>query len=463
MKLSKSFLVGFFLLLYAPHSRAQTATVNWTDVHQVIDGFGAANAQNGGASVSSGDEAFLFGTGSGQLGFSILRVGVPDGASDPGSCSSVSTSCAGGYINDMKAVIANGGRVYASPWSPPAAYKTNGSVLCTAGAGNGGLATADYGAYATWISNYVQSLKTEDNITLYAVSIQNEPSNCQNYDSAIWHTSDLATFVKTNLGPAFSSAGLTTLIFLPETSTYGNVSGLGGTCMTDSSCSQYVGGVNWHDYAGSYSPPDIMNSTPYPSSWPAKKYWETEVSDLNTYDGSISNGIKWAAYIDDRIAGENANAWLYWQMENLCCAGDNSGLTEGPGISSVAKRAYVLAQYSKFVRPGYYRIDATHKPRTGVSVSAYQQTSNDALVIIATNYTSSAVSQTFTLTNAPTFTTLTPYITSASQSLATLSNVTVSSNSFTYSLPAQSITTFVGNTTTADGPTPPTGLTASVN
>jgi len=464
MKLSKSFLAAFLsLLFYVPHSQAQTATVNWTNVHQVIDGFGAANAQNGGTSVSSSDQNFLFGTGPGQLGMSILRVGVTDGVGDPGSCLTVSASCAGGYVSDMKAVIANGGRVYASPWSPPAAFKTNGSVDCTAGTGNGALATADYGAYATWLSNFVRSLQTEDGITLFALSIQNEPSNCQNYDSALWSAGAIANFVENNLGPTFSSAGYTTMIFTPETSTYGNVSGLGGTCMTDSSCSQYVGGVNWHDYAASYNPPDSINATPYPGGWPTKRYWETEVSDQNTYDGSISNGIQWAAYIDDRLAVENANAWLYWQMENLCCAGDNSGLTEGPGISTVAKRAYVLAQYSKFVRPGYFRIDATHKPQTGVSVSAYQQTSNNALVIIATNYTSSAVSQTFTLTNAPTFTTLTPYITSASQSLATVSNVTVSSNSFTYSLPAQSIVTFVGNTATSDGPTPPTGLTASVN
>ncbi len=461
MKLSKSFLAGFLLLLlYAPHSQAQTATINWTDVHQVIDGFGAANAFSG-ASMSSGDQNLFFGTGTGQLGLSLLRVSLTDGGGEPGSCTTVNTGCAGPYISDMNFVIAKGGKVVATPWSPPAIYKTNSNIACTAGAGNGGLVSADYGAYATWLTNYVTSLQNAG-VTLYALSIQNEPSNCQNYDSAIWHASDFDTFIKTNLGPAFASANFSTLIFLPETSTYGNVSGLGGTCMTDSSCSQYVGGVNWHDYAYGYNPPDTVNSTPYPAGWPAKKYWETEVSTLTTYDGSINNALTWAALIDDRLAVENAGAWLYWQLENWCCAGDNSGLTEGPGISTVAKRAYVLAQYSKFVRPGYYRIDATHKPQTGVSVSAYQQTSNNALVIIATNYTGSAVNQTFTLTNAPVFTTVTPYITSATQSLATLSDVTVSSNSFTYSLPAQSVISFVGNTTTADGPTPPTGLTASV-
>jgi glucuronoarabinoxylan endo-1,4-beta-xylanase len=105
----------------------------------------------------------------------------------------------------------------------------------------------------------------------------------------------------------------------------------------------------------------------------------------------------------------------------------------------------MLGQYSKFVRPGYSRIDATHLPQTGVSVSAYQDTGTESLVIIATNYTGSAVSQTFNLTNAPKLSTLTPTITSASLNLAERSNVSVSGNSFTYTLPAESITTFVGS------------------
>jgi glucuronoarabinoxylan endo-1,4-beta-xylanase len=119
----------------------------------------------------------------------------------------------------------------------------------------------------------------------------------------------------------------------------------------------------------------------------------------------------------------------------------------------------VLAQYSKFVRPGYYRIDATRAPQTGISVSSYQNTDGGNLVIIATNYTGSSVSQTFNITNAPTFSTLTPTITSASQNLAQLSNVPVSNNSFTYTLPAQSITTFLGSTASIS---PPTNLTGTV-
>ena len=119
---------------------------------------------------------------------------------------------------------------------------------------------------------------------------------------------------------------------------------------------------------------------------------------------------------------------------------------------TITLRAYVLGQYSEFVRPGYYRIDATHLPQTGVSVSAYQNPATSTLVIIATNYTDSALSQTFNLANAPIFSSVTPTVTSATQSFATLSSVSVSGNSFSYTLPAQSITTFVSRTTAPSAP-----------
>lgn len=58
-------------------ARSQTATINWALPHQVIDGFGASNAFSS-ASMSSAHQSLFFGTGSGQLGLSLLRVAVPD-------------------------------------------------------------------------------------------------------------------------------------------------------------------------------------------------------------------------------------------------------------------------------------------------------------------------------------------------------------------------------------------------
>lgn len=116
---------------------------------------------------------------------------------------------------------------------------------------------------------------------------------------------------------------------------------------------------------------------------------------------------------------------------------------------TVAQRAYMLGQYAHFVRPGYRRISATHLPGPQVSVSAYEDQTTNTLVIIATNYGSSALTQEFTIENAPQFPELTLWITSASLSLAQQANVVVTSNSFSYTLPAQSITTFVGTAAAA--------------
>ncbi len=448
-----------------------TATINWTNVHQVIDGFGASDEAQG-ASMSSANQAFFFGTGNGQLGLSVLRVGVTNGNQDPGSCTSVSTSCAGAYVSDMQAVLANGGHVYASPWSPPAAYMSNSSTHCSPGSGS--LISEDYGSYATWITNFVKSLQSLYSIPLYAVSVQNEPDSCQTYDSASWSASDIDTFIKTNLGPTFASNSISTLIFQPETENYGNLSSYGSTCGTDSSCYNYVAGYQWHDYDASLSGTNTVSADPDPSGWASgKKYWETEVSCGSGYGPSgacpggfntgIADALDWAAIIDQRIAGDNANMWLYWQLMDYngsATSQDDSLMANAAGGYVVADRAYVLGQYAKFVRPGYYRIDATHNPQSGVSVSAYQNTSGGNLVIIATNYTGSSVSQTFNIANAPTFSSLTPTITSASLNLATQSSVSVSGNSFSYTLPANSITTFVDSTTLS--PSPPTNLTGTV-
>lgn len=419
-------------------------SINWTNVHQQIDGFGASNAFHS-ASMTAANQNLFFGTGPGQLGLTLLRVGVTDGSGEPGSCLNIDSSCAGPYGSDMQAVIAHGGRVIATPWTPPAAYKTNGLPTCS---NNAGLATAHYGDYATWLANFVKSVQAQYGVTLYAISVQNEPDICANYDTAYWTAANIDDFVKNNLGPRVAADGLSTLIFAPETASYYALT-VGSTCGADPSCYQYVGGINWHDYFANLSGTNTVAANPYPSGWPAgKKYWETEVSCFPSgpnfcqpgFHTDMANALDWAAVIDQRIAVDGANAWLYWFLIGLKST-DDEGLMASNG--TIAKRAYMMGQYSRFVRPGYFRIDATHLPEPGVSVSAYQDTATNTLVVIVTNFSSSADSQTFNISNAPAFSAVTPWITSANWSLEQQASVPISANSFTYLLPPHSITTFV--------------------
>src|SRR5271170_718187 len=164
MSLSKTFLAGFFLLLWSgPRNQAQTVTVNWNNVDQVIDGFGSANA--GLRPFTSAQASFFFSTSSG-IGLSLLRTAVPN----DGSCVTVSAACAG-QVSDMQLAIANGARVWSTPWSPPAAMKSNGNV-----SNGGSLLAGSYQPYANYLANYVKSLRTLYGINLSALSLQNEPT-----------------------------------------------------------------------------------------------------------------------------------------------------------------------------------------------------------------------------------------------------------------------------------------------
>ena len=101
---------------------------------------------------------------------------------------------------------------------------------------------------------------------------------------------------------------------------------------------------------------------------------------------------------------------------------------------------YAMAQFARFVRPGYARVNATENPQNGVYVSAYSGGGHSAIVVL--NMGSSAVSQAFTLENSN-VTSLTPYQTTASGGMVAQPSIGVSSGAFTAALPAQSITTFV--------------------
>src|SRR5712692_7064279 len=168
-------IVVLALLAWPAVGQAQTVTVNWTEVYQQIDGFGAGDAfcpSSAGYNACNltNAQADLFFSPTSGVGLSILRSQVPN----DGSCA---TTCNMNDLGTMTKAVARGARVVAAPWSPPASMKSNGSLLCGGSFGTGTLLAGSYGAYATYLKNYVQQL-VSNGITLYALSIQNEPDSC---------------------------------------------------------------------------------------------------------------------------------------------------------------------------------------------------------------------------------------------------------------------------------------------
>ncbi|BBP89821.1 hypothetical protein BsIDN1_34390 [Bacillus safensis] len=68
-------------------------------------------------------------------------------------------------------------------------------------------------------------------------------------------------------------------------------------------------------------------------------------------------------------------AYVWWYIRRSYGPMKEDGL--------ISKRGYNMAHFSKFVRPGYVRIDATKSPEPNVFVSAYK--GNNQVVIVAIN------------------------------------------------------------------------------
>ncbi len=108
---------------------------------------------------------------------------------------------------------------------------------------------------------------------------------------------------------------------------------------------------------------------------------------------------------------------------------------------TMSKRGAMMSHFSKYVRPGYVRVDATKNPNTNVYISAYK--GDNKVVIVAINKGTATVSQRFVLQSGS-VSGLSTWVTDSSRNLAA-GTVNASGSSFTAQLPAQSVTTFVGN------------------
>ena len=117
-------------------------------------------------------------------------------------------------------------------------------------------------------------------------------------------------------------------------------------------------------------------------------------------------------------------------------------LTQG-NLNTIAKRYFALGNYSKFVRPGYVAVDVTGNSNANVLISAYKGT-DGTVVVVAINKGSAAVTVPISITGGTAPASLTPHVTSSSQNLIAGTAVSVTGGSFSASLPATTITTFVG-------------------
>jgi O-glycosyl hydrolase len=488
-------LTAFLTLLIPVNILGETSTVNWTDVHQQMDGWGgedwfgnsSVGPGNGssGFALTSGEAAQFFSPTSG-IGLEFIRTGnyyCPT----TGACA-VSTA----NVPDLQTLqyaVADGAKVTVHI-QPPANLQYGGNFTAGTPDPSTGLCidSNNWSAFAAFTVQWIQMLQA-NGVPVYDLEVANE-GNLNQTDTlggCMWTPAGLDSYISGHLGPAFSSAGLTTKIAMSQNYDWFTQDFV-STCLDDPACAQYVGIVNAHDYGtgsqdGMGTGYCCITASAPPSSVTTQHVWMSETNGGFTYnsstgnwswDTSMADALVWARSIHDYLTIANASAWFYWELVDYCggvytygCATApfNNGLAistgggQTPASLTVGKRYYTIGNWSKFVRNGYYRIDSTKNPQAGVYVTAFQSASSGTLVIVAVNTNGSNTSQSFAVTNAPTFSTVDPYVTSASLSLSAQAAVSLSGNEFTYTLPSESVTTFLGSSSMQ----PPTELTAKAH
>ncbi|HEX7737652.1 MAG TPA: cellulose binding domain-containing protein [Ktedonobacteraceae bacterium] len=456
---------------------ASAVTINGGTTFQTIDGFGfseafgqASNVENAPASTQQQVLDLLFNTSTGA-GFTILRNIIPSDSNhtiepnSPGSPSATPTYTWDGnnwgQVALSKQAMSYGvSRIYADAWSAPGFMKTNGSesnggTLCGA-PGASTCSTGDWRkAYANYIVQYIKDYASSG-VTISHVGFVNEPSFNASYSSMIMSGAQSADFIKI-LGPTLSSAGLSTKIVCCDSEGWNLASGDVSAIVNDSSALAFVNNFSSHGYTAAPASPISTGGKPI---------WETEWSTFDSLDnawddGSDASGFTWAQHIYTGLTSANLSAFLYWWGAIGSSTTDNEGLLQINGSSvSVSARLWAMANYSRFVRPGAVRIGATSGDNN-LQVSAYKN-SNGSVSIVALNSSSSAVTASYALsgTGVADGTTVTPYLTNGSNNTAAQTSTSVNGGSFSATIPARSLVTYVlSGTGGGVTPTPTTGTT----
>lgn len=442
-------LAGSLLPVTAAQARALepiTGTIEWNDVRQEIDGWGASGAFKQAAAIQKLPEPartqvldLLFRQDTG-IGLSVVRNLVPVFEPAPGVYDYTRDDDQIWLMQEAKARGAS--RFMSTVWSPPAWMKDNQKVCC-----GGSVSPAVWPLFADYLAEYVLQYKARFGLDIYAISPANEPDASTSYDSSRWTGQQLRDFTRDFVAPVWAQKQVPAKYIIPETSYWGEDLALPSLQDPDfpgfPSAGKRVDIVAAHGY-GRDNPPAPLAV----SKAAGKRIWETETSELGiAEDATITNGLFWAKRIQEFMTGPEVNLfnswWLATELENR-----REGLIDlhtqtQPYTYTTTKRLFTIGNWSRFVRPGWVRVGAT---AARSPITAFRDPASGSFAVVVTNDSSTSRSEVLRL-NGFAATSVTPYRTSKTENLAALAPVDASTGSFTATLPPRSVTTFVGTGT----------------
>ncbi|NJC25634.1 glycoside hydrolase family 30 protein [Neolewinella antarctica] len=301
-------------------------------------------------------------------------------------------------------------KIMATPWSAPAWMKTNGDIR------NGGQLRGDLlSSYAQYFVVYLRAMSAAG-ISIYAISVQNEPLLASGYPTMEMEAAQQSTFIRDHLGPALAAADLDTKIIIYDHNWDDIKYPL--DVLSDDATKEFIAGTAFHCYAGDVSAMSQVNT-----QHPDRGIYFTECSG-GGFSTDFGTNLSWNT--DNLLVGATRN-WaktvLFWNLalnensgpQNGGCKDCRGVVTINAGNGNISRNVeyYLLGHTAKFVQPGAVRIPTPTRRGEGISQVAFLNPDRSR-VLVAFNHNS----QTSTL------------------------RVTEGGDSFQYSLPAGNLVTF---------------------
>jgi glucuronoarabinoxylan endo-1,4-beta-xylanase len=377
------------------------ATIDGATLHQQIDGFGAGAVflDPGLDPLTNANMDSLYGTGPNQMGLTLIRLRI---APDENWTDA---------ILDGQEAKQRGAKILATPWTPPASMKDNNSLV------NGGsVIPSQYPNLVEYFNKFTDTMAS-NGARVDVLSLQNEPDFTATYESCRWNASQLDTFFHN-----FASQVKTPML-MPESFHYDQ--NLSNPTLNDPAAAANVSYIGGHLYGAGIQDYPLAHSL-------GKHTWMTEYL---VNDQRIGAAVDTGQQISDTLTVGNMSAYIWWKT-----IGNANGLLNAAGVPQ--PRAYVMGQFSKFVRPGDVRIDVPFNS-SPLGLSAFMDPGSGRFAIVAVNDTTLPVTQSFSIGGVRAGS-LTPWITSATQSLEQQSPISAESGAFTYTVPSFSVVTFSG-------------------
>ncbi|MFW5913760.1 MAG: glycoside hydrolase family 30 protein [Bacillota bacterium] len=287
-------------------------------------------------------------------------------------------------IKDAEAVRGNTIELLASPWSPPGWMKTNGKM------NEGGKLQPEY--YQSWADYYVKFIDAfkEENLSIFAISVQNEPAAKQTWDSCIYTAEEERDFVKNYLGPTLEKSPHENVGIIVWDHNRDVLVERAKTIYDDQEAKKYVWGTGIHWYVSEA----FENLSIVHDMAPDKHILFTE--------GCVEGGVQLQVFENGERYARNmigdiqnyCEGYIDWNLTLNEIGGPNhvGNYCDAPIIADTQEKElhynvsyYAIAHFSKHVRPGAKRI---HSKGNDTNVSHVAFLNQDgSLVLVLQNET----------------------------------------------------------------------------